>query len=51
MKVACDFQSVEPAVDHQTPPDVSLENYRHYIKASELFFDEMTYKYIGRHQK
>jgi hypothetical protein len=40
-----------PAVDHQTPPDVSLENYRHYIKASELFFDEMTYKYIGRHQK
>jgi hypothetical protein len=30
-----------PAVDHQTPPDVSLENYRHYLKASEKFFNEM----------
>ena len=30
-----------PAVDHQTPPEVSLENYRHYLKASEVFFKEM----------
>jgi hypothetical protein len=30
-----------PAVDHQTPPEVSLENYRHYLKASERFFTEM----------
>jgi hypothetical protein len=29
-----------PAVDHQTPPEVSLENYRHYLKASAGFFDE-----------
>jgi hypothetical protein len=27
-----------PAVDHQTPPEVSLENYRHYLAASEAFF-------------
>jgi|TARA_B110000438_G_scaffold302475_1_gene360266 hypothetical protein len=30
-----------PAVDHQTPPEVSLENYRHYLKASEAFFNEV----------
>lgn len=30
-----------PAVDHQTPPEVSLENYRHYLKASEEFFNEV----------
>lgn len=30
-----------PAVDHQTPPEVSLENYRHYLKASEAFFKEV----------
>jgi hypothetical protein len=30
-----------PAVDHQTPPEVSLENYRHYLAASERFFREM----------
>lgn len=27
-----------PAVDHQTPPEVSLEDYRHNLKASERFF-------------
>jgi hypothetical protein len=31
-----------PAVDHQTPPEVSLENYRHYLKAQEAFYAEMT---------
>ena len=41
MKVACDFQSVEPAVDHLTPPEVSLENYTHYLKASEEYFNEI----------
>ena len=30
-----------PSVDHQTPPEVSLENYRHYIKASERFFAKL----------
>jgi len=30
-----------PAVDHQTPPEVSLDNYRHYLNASEKFFSEM----------
>lgn len=30
-----------PAMDHQTPPEVSLENYRHYLKAQETFFSEM----------
>ena len=41
MTVACDFQSVEPAVDRQTPPEVSLENYRHYLKTNEKFFNEV----------
>ncbi len=30
-----------PAVDHQTPPEVSLENYRHYLAASQAFFQRM----------
>ena len=30
-----------PAMDHQTPPEASLENYRHYLKASEEFFRKM----------
>ena len=28
--------------DHQTPPEVSLENYRHYLDASESFYPAMT---------
>ncbi len=30
-----------PAVDHQTPPDVSLENYWHYLDAQRAFFGAM----------
>jgi len=33
-----------PAVDHQTPPEVSLENYRHYLAASLEFFRDMRIK-------
>jgi uroporphyrinogen-III decarboxylase len=27
-----------PAVDHQTPPEVSLKNYHHYLEAARSFF-------------
>ncbi len=30
-----------PAVDHQTPPEVSLASYRSYLSESERFFREM----------
>ena len=48
--IAAEFESLKPlfrkgkfipAVDHQTPCEVSLQNYRHYLKASEGFFAEM----------
>jgi hypothetical protein len=48
--ISAEFESLKPlftkgkfipAVDHQTPPEVSLENYRHYLKASEEFFNEV----------
>ena len=35
-----------PAVDHQTPPELSLENYRHYLKSSKRFFDDMKGKLL-----